>query len=105
MHDTSFQWSAYDTKSLEECMPSLVRSVFDSIVFVARTCSHVVHDHESDSDSCLAVFGHPEAHVTNVVLLIVAWDLIWEDMYSTHTIFNSTPSHTHVAVIQAQLLC
>ena len=96
MHDISFQWSAYDTKSLEECMPSLVRSVFDSIVFVARTCSHVVHDHESDSDSCLAVFGHPEAHVTIVVLLIAAWDLIWEDMYSTHTLYLTPHPHTHM---------
>ncbi len=65
----------------------LVESVIDSCMFVVRTCNHVVHDHESVSDLCLAVFGHREAHGTHVVLLFVACELIWKDLYSTLTVY------------------
>jgi hypothetical protein len=71
-------------------------------MFVARSCSHVVRDQESVSDSCLAVFGHREAHDTDVVLFIVACELIWEDMYSSHNIFNHTTltnTFWHVSMI------
>jgi hypothetical protein len=57
---------------------------------VARMGNHVVHDHESVSDSCLAVYGHREAHVSDAVLFIAACELIWEGNYRTHIMLNHT---------------
>jgi hypothetical protein len=59
-------------------------------VCVARMGNHVVHDHESVSDSCLAVYGHREAHVSDAVLFIAACELIWEGNYRTHIMLNHT---------------
>jgi hypothetical protein len=72
--------------------------VIDSFVFVVRTCRHVVHEHESVSDSCSAAFGHREAHGTDVAWFIVECELTWEDMYSIHSISNRTLLTTHSGV-------